>query len=52
MNSGSMSGARKKIETITSKAREKLLLGKTKYSDISDEVQQPYQHMRNAVGKL
>ena len=48
----SMSGARKKIETIAGRARERLLKGKARYSDISDEVQLAYQHMRKAVGKL
>lgn len=47
-----MTDAKKKIESIADKAKSQLKKGKAKYSDVSDEVQLAFKHMRKAVEKL
>lgn len=48
----SMDEARKKIKSITTGVKNKIKLGKAKYSDFSDEVHLAYKHLRKALESL
>jgi hypothetical protein len=47
-----MAEARKKIESITAQAKNKIKIGKSKYSDFNDEVQLAYNHLKKALEAL